>query len=72
MRSRREHCCYQIWAAHIRWQGWAAGPNGGWNKPPTPLWPDQVGEMCIREIDGKAVQLGRGAAAKVWVELARS
>lgn len=38
-----------------RWQGWAAGPGGGWNKPPTPLWPDQVGEMCIRQIDGRAV-----------------
>lgn len=37
------------------WQGWAAGPGGGWNKPPTPLWPDRVGEMNIREIDGKAV-----------------
>lgn len=38
-----------------RWQGWASGPNGGWNKPPTPLWPDQIGEMCIRQIDGRAV-----------------
>nr|WP_186246030.1 DUF4185 domain-containing protein [Mycobacterium simulans] len=38
-----------------RWQGWAAGPNGGWNKPPTPLWPDQVGEMSIRQIDGQTV-----------------
>ncbi len=38
-----------------RWQGWAPGPGGGWNKPPTPLWPDQVGEMSIRQIDGKTV-----------------
>jgi hypothetical protein len=43
-----------------RWQGWAAGPGGGWKSPtsptpPTPLWPDQVGEMCIRQIDGQAV-----------------
>ncbi|VBA33630.1 DUF4185 domain-containing protein [Mycobacterium pseudokansasii] len=38
-----------------RWQGWAAGPGGGWNKPPTPLWPDQVGEMSIRQIEGKTV-----------------
>jgi hypothetical protein len=36
-----------------RWQGWSA--DGGWNKPPTPLWPDEVGEMSIRQIDGKAV-----------------
>jgi Domain of unknown function (DUF4185) len=38
-----------------RWQGWAAGPGGGWNKPPTPLWPDMVGETCVRQIDGKTV-----------------
>ncbi|WP_420715936.1 DUF4185 domain-containing protein [Mycobacterium sp. 663a-19] len=43
----------QTFTDRSRWQGWAA--DGGWNKPPTPLWPDQVGEMCIREIDGKAV-----------------
>ena len=29
--------------------------HGGWNKPPTPLWPDRVGEMSIRQIDGKTV-----------------
>jgi len=45
----------QTFIDRSRWQGWASGPNGGWNKPPTPLWPDQVGEMCIRQIDGKAV-----------------
>ena len=45
----------QMFTDRSRWQGWATGPNGGWNKPPTPLWPDQVGEMCIREVDGKAV-----------------
>jgi D-arabinan endo alpha-(1,5)-arabinofuranosidase len=38
-----------------RWQGWAAGPGGGWNKTPTPLWPDQVGEMCVRQVEGKTV-----------------
>ena len=39
------------------WQGWssAPAPNGGWNKAPTPLWPDRVGEMSIRQIDGKTV-----------------
>ena len=45
----------QTFTDRSRWQGWAAGTDGGWNKPPTPLWPDQVGEMCIRQIDGKAV-----------------
>jgi len=34
------------------WQGWSLA---GWNKPPTPLWPDRVGEMSIRQIDGKTV-----------------
>ncbi|MGH3564032.1 MAG: DUF4185 domain-containing protein, partial [Mycobacterium sp.] len=38
-----------------RWQGWAAGPDGGWNKTPTPLWNDQIGEMSMRQIDGKTV-----------------
>lgn len=39
------------------WQGWSSAPGakGGWNKPPTPLWPDRVGEMSIRQIDGKTV-----------------
>ncbi|MGW0159968.1 DUF4185 domain-containing protein [Mycobacterium sp. NPDC003323] len=35
------------------WQGWSA--DDGWGHPPTPLWPDRVGEMSIRQIDGKAV-----------------
>lgn len=35
------------------WQGWSS--NGGWGKPPTPLWPDRVGEMSVRQIDGKTV-----------------
>jgi hypothetical protein len=45
----------QAFTDRSRWQGWAPGPGGGWNKPPTPLWPDQVGEMSIRQIDGKTV-----------------
>lgn len=36
-----------------RWQGWASG--SGWNKPPAALWPDKVGEMSMRQIDGKTV-----------------
>jgi Domain of unknown function (DUF4185) len=35
------------------WQGWS--PDGGWGRPPAPLWPDRVGEMSIRQIDGKTV-----------------
>jgi hypothetical protein len=35
------------------WQGWSA--QAGWGKPPTPLWPDRVGEMSIRQIDGQTV-----------------
>jgi hypothetical protein len=39
------------------WQGWSnlPGAQGGWNKTPTPLWRDLVGEMSIRQIDGKVV-----------------
>lgn len=39
------------------WQGWSSEPgrDGGWGKPPTALWPDRVGEMSVREIDGKTV-----------------
>ena len=36
-----------------RWQGWSSG--SGWNKPPTPMWPGKVGEMSMRQIDGKTV-----------------
>ena len=35
------------------WQGWSA--QAGWGKPPTPLWQDRVGEMSVRQIDGKTV-----------------
>ena len=31
-----------------------SGHGGGWGKPPTPLWPDMVGEMSVRQIDGKS------------------
>jgi Domain of unknown function (DUF4185) len=45
-------------ADRSRWQGWTAGPDGGWNKspiPPTPLWGDLIGEMSFKQIEGKAV-----------------
>ncbi|MCP9275735.1 DUF4185 domain-containing protein [Mycolicibacterium sp. CAU 1645] len=35
------------------WQAWSA--TGGWGKPPTPLWGDKVGEMNMKQIDGKTV-----------------
>jgi hypothetical protein len=35
-----------------KWQGWS--PQG-WGTPPIPLWPDRIGEMSVRQIDGKAV-----------------
>ncbi len=35
------------------WQGWSS--DSGWGQAPTPLWPDAVGEMSIRQIDGKTV-----------------
>ena len=37
------------------WQGWSSGPDGGWGRTPTRLWSDRVGEMSIRQIDGKPV-----------------
>ena len=39
------------------WQAWSAlaGPAGGWGKSPTPLWADKVGELSVKQIDGKAV-----------------
>lgn len=36
------------------WQGWSS-VSGRWGDPATALWPDRVGEMSIRLIDGKAV-----------------
>ena len=35
------------------WQPWSA--QAGWNETPTPLWGDRVGEMSIRQVDGKTV-----------------
>lgn len=35
------------------WQGWSA--QAGWGHSPTPLWPDRIGEMSVRQIDGKTV-----------------
>lgn len=35
------------------WQGWSS--TAGWGKPPTALFSDRVGEMSIRQIDGKPV-----------------
>jgi hypothetical protein len=45
----------QAFTDRSAWQGWAAGPEGGWGKPPTPLWNEQIGEMSVRQIDGKTV-----------------
>ncbi|MCK0176368.1 DUF4185 domain-containing protein [Mycolicibacterium sp. F2034L] len=35
------------------WQGWSSVL--GWGHPPTPLWDDRLGEMSVRQIDGKTV-----------------
>ena len=35
------------------WQAWSGG--GVWGKAPIPLWGAKVGEMSIRQIDGKTV-----------------
>ncbi len=34
------------------WQGWAPA---GWGGEPAPLWNDRVGEMSVRQIDGRTV-----------------
>lgn len=43
----------QDFADRSGWQGWSS--VDGWGHPPTPLWPDLIGEMSIRQIDGKTV-----------------
>jgi hypothetical protein len=43
----------QAFTDRSSWQAWSA--VGGWGKAPTPLWGDKVGEMSIRQIDGKTV-----------------
>lgn len=35
------------------WQGWS--DTEGWGAEPTPLWGDWVGEMSVRQIDGRTV-----------------
>lgn len=39
------------------WQAWSGlpGADGGWGKAPTALWDDAIGEMSVRQIDGKTV-----------------
>jgi hypothetical protein len=39
------------------WQAFSAlpGRDGGWGKPPSPLWGDRIGEMSIKQIEGKTV-----------------
>ena len=43
----------QAFTDRSSWQGWSS--VSGWNKAPTPLWDDRVGEMSVRQIDGKTV-----------------
>lgn len=43
----------QSFTDRVMWQGWADGR--GWGHEPTPLWSDRVGEMSVRQIDGRTV-----------------
>ena len=43
----------QSFADRSSWQAWSGG--GTWGKEPVPLWGDRVGEMSIRQVDGKTV-----------------
>jgi Domain of unknown function (DUF4185) len=47
----------QTFTDRSTWQGWSglSGAAGGWNKAATPLWGDRLGEMSIKQIDGKTV-----------------
>jgi hypothetical protein len=61
----------EAFADRSRWQGWAAGPDGGWGKTPTPLWGDQIGELSVRQIDGKTVMsYFNGATGNMEVRVA--
>jgi hypothetical protein len=39
------------------WQGWGvdAQGKGAWNRTPTPLFPDRLGELSMKMVDGKTV-----------------
>ncbi|WP_448417861.1 DUF4185 domain-containing protein [Mycolicibacter minnesotensis] len=51
------------------WQGWSA--EAGWGHRPTPLWNDQIGELSMRQIDGKAVlSYFNGATGNMEVRVA--
>ena len=43
----------QTFTDRATWQGWSDAQ--GWGHEPTPLWDDRVGEMSVRQIDGKTV-----------------
>ncbi|MCT7661687.1 DUF4185 domain-containing protein [Mycobacterium deserti] len=43
----------QTFDERSNWQGFSS--TLGWGHPPTPLWPDSIGEMSVRQIDGKTV-----------------
>lgn len=43
----------QVFTDRDEWQGWSV--ERGWGHEPTPLWADRVGEMSVRQIDGKTV-----------------
>jgi len=43
----------QAFTDRSSWQAWSGG--GTWDKSPVALWGDRVGEMSIRQVDGKTV-----------------
>lgn len=50
------------------WQGWS---REGWNTPPAALWDGQVGELCIRQIDGMTVlSYFNGSSGNIEVRVA--
>ena len=45
----------QFFTDRSLWQGWGGAPGRGWNPTPIPLWPDRVGELSMRQIEGRTV-----------------
>ena len=47
----------QTFTDRSSWQAWSSlpGTDGGWDRAPTPLWDDKIGEMSVRQIDGRTV-----------------
>jgi hypothetical protein len=57
---RLYHCRAETFSDRNTWWAWGIGDDGNWawNVAPTPLSPDNFGELSLRLIEGKAVLSG--------------